>query len=113
MGVASAAVKKDGVFTIPGLCRLKIREACHQGRQEGDLRQDVHCQGQARKKDCQGLPRCGPEGKHLSVLAMLQSMLLACLSWGNPRDWLSIGKVRALAGGSCHCRSRRSLKPAP
>merc|ERR1712045_784460 len=23
--VASAAVKKDGVFTIPGLCRLKIR----------------------------------------------------------------------------------------
>ena len=23
--VATAAVKKDGIFTIPGLCRLKIR----------------------------------------------------------------------------------------
>merc|ERR1712122_409556 len=65
--VATAEVKKTGIFTIPGLCRIKTRMKPAQGRQEGGLRQDVHCQGQAGKEDCQGLPRCGPEGKHLSA----------------------------------------------
>merc|ERR1711941_248379 len=42
-------------------------EARHQGRQAGDLRQDDHCQGQAREEDCEGIPRCGPESQHLNA----------------------------------------------
>merc|ERR1711870_205601 len=42
-------------------------EARHQGRQEGDLRQDDHRQGQARKEDCEGVPSCGPQGQHLNA----------------------------------------------
>merc|ERR1711862_559412 len=35
VAVATAEVKKNGIFTLPGLCRIKTREACHEGRQEG------------------------------------------------------------------------------
>merc|ERR1719174_229247 len=42
-------------------------EARHQGRQEGDVRQDGHCQGQASEDGGQGVRCCGPEGQHLSA----------------------------------------------
>merc|ERR1712094_165517 len=36
VSVATAEVKKNGIFTIPGLCRIKTRKASHEGRQEDD-----------------------------------------------------------------------------
>merc|ERR1711976_1033048 len=80
--IATAEVKKAGVFPLPGLCRIKTRMKPHQGRQEGDLRQDDHCQGQASQEDCQGVPSCGPEGQHLNA-----GHAAAIPSWDRPRDW--------------------------
>merc|ERR1712039_885400 len=40
-------------------------EAGDEGRQAGDLRQDVRCQGEAREEGGEGFPGQGPQGQHL------------------------------------------------
>merc|ERR1712061_348963 len=45
--IATAEVKKTGVFTIPGLCRIKTRLKPATKAGKGNLRQDGCCQGQA------------------------------------------------------------------
>merc|ERR1712113_1221005 len=65
--VATAEVKKTGVFTLPGLCRLKTRTkpATKAGKREvfGKV---VMVKAKPAKKNRESFPSCGFEGKHLS-----------------------------------------------
>merc|ERR1712217_881618 len=64
--VATGEVQKTGVFTLPGLCKIKTRVKPHQGRQEGGLRQGGDGEGEAGTQGREGLPGEGPEGQRLS-----------------------------------------------
>merc|ERR1711988_1861569 len=54
--LATTEVKKTGIFTIPGLCRIKTRETCHQGRSEDGLRSGDEGEGEASQDCRQGFP---------------------------------------------------------
>merc|ERR1712119_43467 len=58
-GVATKEVKKTGVFSVPGLCRLKIRTkpATKAGKRE--------VFSKVVTEDCESVPSCRFEGKHL------------------------------------------------
>merc|ERR1712187_55205 len=79
------------------------REACDEGGEARDLRQDGGGQGQARKDHCEGLLRGCPEEERLNL-----SLLLGTLS----PCWLAVPSGRpagvAPLGGDIACRSRRN-----
>merc|ERR1739845_285375 len=64
--LAAAEVAKAGVFTLPGLCRLKTRTkpATKAGKRE--VFGKVVMEGEARAQDCEGLPGQSPQGQYLS-----------------------------------------------
>merc|ERR1711985_179209 len=82
--VAAKEVKKTGVFTIPGLCRIKTRSkpatrACTKIFRQGD-----QGEGKASKDSCESFSSCCPKAADLSSvqsIALLStiSMAQACL----------------------------------
>merc|ERR1711976_1147690 len=59
--IAAKEVQKNGIFTFPGLCRIKTRnkpatKACKKEIQ-WRLREDVHGEGEAGTDDREGFPR--------------------------------------------------------
>merc|ERR1712066_292990 len=43
--IGATEVKKTGIFTMPGLCRIKTGEASHKCWEEDDVRQRGRCEG--------------------------------------------------------------------
>merc|ERR1712216_778208 len=64
-GIATKEVAKTGVFSLPGLCRLKTRTkpATKAGKRE--IFGKKRCQGKAREEGGEGLPGQGHQGQHL------------------------------------------------
>merc|ERR1712113_310676 len=65
--IATAEVKKTGVFVIPNLCRIKTRTkpATKAGEREA-FGKVVMVKAKPAKKNRESVPSCGFEGKHLS-----------------------------------------------
>merc|ERR1711874_878373 len=103
--IGTAEVKKAGVFTLPGLCRIKTRmkPATKAGKRE--IRQDDHREGQAGQEGCQGVPGCGPQGQHLSVSGGAEVVVRLPVQRGSTHG---MGSALALApaGGDSLCTSR-------
>merc|ERR1712227_261519 len=55
--IACAEVKKNGIFTVPGLCRKNSCQTSDKGRSEEHLRQGTEGCRQACSQNRQGLPR--------------------------------------------------------
>merc|ERR1711972_437518 len=73
--------RQDGPLRPPGLVQVEDPdEACHEGRQEGGLRQGGDGEGEARAEDREGFPGCCLEEQHLSGGPVV---LTRSLLWGS------------------------------
>merc|ERR1712083_930072 len=72
---------EDGPVLHPRLVQVEDPDkACHEGWQEGGLRQGGDGEGQARAQDSEGFPGCRPEEEHLSCEPVV---LTWSLRWGS------------------------------
>merc|ERR1711918_2469 len=53
--LATSEVKKTGIFTLPGLCRIKTRTKPAKSMREDDFRQGDKVQGKASEDGCESL----------------------------------------------------------
>merc|ERR1712151_801361 len=72
--------REDGHLLPPGLVQVEDPdEACHEGWQEGGLRQGSDGEGKARAEDREGLPGCCPEEERLSKVPVVLTWSLLWL----------------------------------
>merc|ERR1711924_450002 len=83
--LATTEVKKNGIFTIPGLCRIKTCEASHQGRNSHGLRSGGQVQGKASTDHCEGIPSRRTQG------ADLRDGSLCFFFFQLPRSFCTVG----------------------
>merc|ERR1712146_19462 len=90
--------RQDGHLLPPGLVQAEAPdEACHEGWQEGGLRQGSDGEGKARAEDRQGFPGCCFEEEHLSREPVL---LTWSLLWGSCSSKPRLCRFsRAVCGG--------------
>merc|ERR1712183_1079133 len=87
--IGAGEVKSTGIFTLPGLCRIKNEgEASDQSWEKDDVRKGSCGEGEAGKDGRQGFRRCGPETEHLRSCPIVA--LAACSPWGCPRSRLKL-----------------------
>merc|ERR1712228_733832 len=82
--VAAVELKKAGVFTIPGCCRVKTR--LKPATKAGNFRENDGCQGKAGQ-DCREGIRCRRTEKALLrdvVFSLVISWPSVGISWGQP-----------------------------
>merc|ERR1711994_731144 len=85
--VATAQVKAAGVFTVPGLCRIKtrVKPATKAGKRE--IFGKTNCEGKAGQDSCEGFPRrCFKEQYLIAVGALLFYASLSSFTVEFPRS---------------------------
>merc|ERR1712032_1425345 len=85
--IGAGEVKSTGIFTLPGLCRIKTRvkpATKNQSWEKDDVRKGSCGEGEVREDRRQGFRRCSPEAEHLKSRPM--NVRAACSPWGCPRS---------------------------
>merc|ERR1712048_1402304 len=100
--------RQDGHLLPPGLVQAEDPdEACHEGWQEGGLRQGSDGEGKACAQDREGVPGCCPEEEHLSREPVVLTWFLL---WGTCS---SESRLRRFSWAVCGGGKQRRVVCAP